>query len=200
MKHEKERSLKADLDILLERASKNPTLLIGEILGILSGKGRSLILIFLSLPFCLPIQIPGLSTPFGISIALIGLRLAFGKRVWLPNRILAKTISSKTIQKITQKSLNLISKMKRFMHSRLEFVCDHGAMKVFNGLLIFLLGILLALPLPIPLTNLSAGWSILLLSLGLLESDGVFVFIGYLFSTLTLLFFTLTIFSIKLAL
>src|SRR5207245_1066199 len=112
-----------------------------------------------------PIQIPGLSTPFGILIAFIGLRIAFGKRAWLPKKILLKRVSSKKIQKITLKSLKLMNKTKRFVHPRLEWLCDdHAAIKIGNGLLIFLLGIFLALPLPIPLTNLAASWSIFLIS------------------------------------
>lgn len=198
MKHEEDRPLKEDLDILLEKSRRSPALSIEEILETLSGKGRSLILIFLSLPFCQPIQIPGLSTPFGIVIAFIGLRMAFGKQIWLPKKILLKTISSTTIQKITQKSLQVINKMKRFMHPRLIFLCDHGTMKMVNGLVIVLLGIFLALPLPIPLTNLAAGWSIFLVSLGLLENDGVFVMIGYFALLLTIIFFIFILFSIKL--
>lgn len=198
MKPEEDRPLKEDLDVLLEKARRNPTLLIEEILEILSGKGRSLILIFLSLPFCQPLQIPGLSTPFGIVIAFIGLRMAFGKRLWLPKKILSKSIPSTTIQKVTKKSLKMMNKMRRFIHPRLSWLCDHALMKVVNGLLIVLLGVFLALPLPIPLTNLAAGWSIFLVSLGLLESDGICVIIGYLVSLLTITFFILMLFSIKL--
>lgn len=199
MKHKEDRSLKEGLNILLEKSTRSSNLVIEEVLTTLSGKGRSLILIFLSLPFCQPVQIPGLSTPFGILIAVIGLRIAFEKRIWLPKRILSKTISSITIQKITQKSLNLMNKTKRFMHPRLKWLCDNWAMKIFNGLLIFLLGLFLALPLPIPLTNLVAGWSIFLLNLGLLESDGFFVIIGYLSSLITIIFFILIVFSIRIA-
>jgi hypothetical protein len=42
-----------------------------------------------------------------------------------------------------------------------------------------LLGLILALPLPIPFTNLTAGWAMFCISLGTLEKDGLFVFIGY---------------------
>jgi len=73
-------------------------------------------------------------------------------------------------------------------------------MQVVNGLLIFLLGSFLALPLPIPLTNLAVGWSIFLVTLGLLEDDGVFVLVGYLVFLLTLMFFILILFSIRIVL
>lgn len=197
MKYEEHRTLEKNLAILLEKSRKNPTLSIEEILEILSGKGRSLILIFLSLPFCQPIQIPGLSIPFGLVIAFIGFRIAFGKHIWLPKKVLSKTISSITIQKIVQKSLVLMGKMRRFIHPRVKWLCASGPMQIINGLLIFLLGLLLALPLPIPLTNLAIGWSIFLISLGLLEDDGILLLLGYLTFLATLLFFSAILFSIR---
>lgn len=199
MKEQEDKLLKKELNVLMERSRRNPSVSIEEILKILSGKGCALILVFLSLPFCQPLQIPGFSTPFGILIAFIGLRMACGKRIWLPKKILLRSIPSNTIQKITQKSLQIMNKMGSFIHPRLVWLCDHRFMKVLNSLLIVILGIFLALPLPIPLTNLSAGWSIFLISLGLLESDGILVVIGYLLSLLNIVFFILILLSIKLA-
>ena len=193
----KNRDLKEDLALLLEKSQRQPTISIGEILKILSGKGRALILIFLSLPFCQPLQIPGLSIPFGLVISFIGFRMAFGKHVWLPKNVLLKTVPSATIQKISQKGLKFLTKIRRLIHPRLSWLYESRPMHVCNGLLIVLLGIFLALPLPIPLTNLSAGWAICLLSIGLLEDDGVFLLAGYLVALLTIVFLILLAFSIK---
>ena len=160
-----------------------------QILEIFSGKGRSFLLIFLSLPFCQPIQIPGFSTPFGLAIAFIGLRMAFGKRIWLPKALLGKTIAATTVQKIVRTSLKIIRKMKKWIHPRMAWMCRNYAMKRVHGILIALLGILLALPLPIPFSNLVAAWPLFLISLGILEDDGLLVAIGYLISCITILFF-----------
>jgi len=193
----KNKDLKKDLVVLLEKSQRQTTISIREILEILSGKGRALILIFLSLPFCQPLQIPGLSTPFGLVIAFIGVRMAFSKRIWLPKTVLLKTVPSATVRKISQKCLKLLTKMARLIHPRFRWLYKHRIMHICNGLLIVLLGIFLALPLPIPLTNLSAGWAIFLLSIGLLENDGVFLIAGYLVTLLTIVFFILLVFSIK---
>jgi len=193
----KDRDLKSDLIILLKISQKKKALSLEEILEVLSGKGRIIILTFLSLPFCQPFQIPGLSIPFGLGIAFIGCRLVFGQKIWLPKTILSKHVSSATIEKISQKCLKLMQKMKRFMHPRLSCLYEPRAMHICNGLLIVLLGVFLALPLPIPLTNLSAGWAILLMSIGLLEDDGVFILASYFVSLLTIAFFILLAFSIK---
>lgn len=197
MKQIEYRTLEEDLVILLENSRKKPSLSVKEILDILSGKGRSIILIFLSLPFCQPIQLPGLSIPFGIVIAFIGFRFALGKKIWLPKRILLKEISAVTIEKIVHKSLSMMKIMRRFIRSRFNWFFKYKAMQIANGLLIFLLGIFLMLPLPIPFTNLAAGWSLFLLNLGLLEDDGIFVVLGYLAFLLTFLFFFLILFHLR---
>ena len=51
-----------------------------------------------------------------------------------------------------------------------------------DGLIIVLLGVFLALPLPIPTTNMGVAWPILLVSLGVLENDGLFISLGYVFA------------------
>lgn len=185
-------------DILyLQQKGKNSSLSIGEVLHILSRKWQSLILLFLSLPFCQPFQIPGLSTPFGLAVAFIGLRMTFGKYAWLPKGILSKTINRKTLQNTTEKILWVVKKMKRWVHPRLVWICHYPALQIINGLLIFILGIFLALPLPIPFSNLMAAWSIFLIGLGLLEDDGFLVLIGYLISLFALAFLFFTVLLIK---
>lgn len=183
--------------LLLQKETKYKSVSVGKILQLLPGKGRSLALIFLSFPFCLPIQIPGLSIPFGLAIAFIGARMAFGQRVWLPKRILSKTLKTKTIQKITVKALSLIKNLKRWLHPRLTWISHFSYMHIVNGLIIFFLGLFLALPFPIPLSNLMAAWSIFLIGLGLLEDDGVFVLFGYLMFLLTIIFFIAIALSIE---
>ena len=169
---------------------QSKSLSILEILEILSGKGRPIILILLALPFCQPIQLPGLSTPFGIMIGLIGFRLVINRNIWLPKKLLSKTINPLTLQKITTKTLTIIRKSKKWVHPRLNWVCHNPCMKKTNGIMICLLGLVLALPLPIPLSNLTAAWSIFFIELGMLEDDGLFVLIGYGIFLLTVALFT----------
>jgi len=175
--------------LLLRQEAKGAPLSIAEILRILSGKGRALLLILLSIPFCQPIQIPGLSMPFGLAIAFFGLRIVFGKGVWLPKKLLAKKVPFRVVEKITGKTLTLVRKMKSWIHPRLVWMCHSSVMRKVNGCMMVILGLFLALPLPIPLSNLTAAWSICLIALGMLEDDGVWVLIGYFVSLATVAFF-----------
>lgn len=183
--------------LLLKGNAEERALTLQEILTMLSGKGRSLILMLLSLPFCQPIQIPGLSTPFGLAIAFFGLRIGFGKKIWLPKWLLKKSVPQATLKMMTAKTLHLIEKMKPWIHPRLSWLSRSSLMERANGLIIFVLGILLALPLPIPLSNLTAAWSIFFIALGILEDDGLFVLIGYLISLVTIALFLLVLFTVK---
>ncbi len=189
-------TLEERIELLLEKVDTSP-ISIGEVLDILSGKGQSLILILLCLPFCQPIQIPGLSTPFGLVIAFVGLRMAFGKHAWLPQRIISTKITASTLQKMADSTLWFIRKARFFIHPRLEWMCQHFAMKKINGIMIAALGIFLALPLPIPLSNVIAAWSIFLIGLGILEDDGLFVMMGYAVAFVALVALVLILFQIK---
>jgi hypothetical protein len=183
--------------LLLQQKCKNSSITIGEILNILSDKGQTLIILFLSLPFCQPIQIPGLSTPFGLAVAFIGLKMAFGKHAWLPKSVLAKSITPHTLEKISEKIFWLLKKMKGWLYPRLAWLCYYPAVNIINGLLISILGILLALPLPAPFSNLMAAWSIVFIGLGLLKDDGIFILIGYFSSLLTFGYFVAMVLLIK---
>ncbi|HRD56148.1 MAG TPA: exopolysaccharide biosynthesis protein [Parachlamydiaceae bacterium] len=183
--------------LLLQQKGKDKNLSIEEILAILSEKGPVLMILFLSLPFCQPIQIPGFSTPFGLLVAFFGLKIAFGKGMWLPKKLLEKRVNPATLQKITESCLWFLQKVRRWIHPRLIFICHNPIFEISHGVLIFFLGIFLALPLPIPFSNLIAAWSIFFMGIGLLEDDGVFVIISYIFSFITLLFLAFTLFFLK---
>lgn len=175
-----------DTFILLGSKAQKGTLTLERILKILSGKGRYFLVLLLSLPFCLPLQIPGLSTPFGLAIAFLGVRIAFGKNIWLPHKVLEKKISATHMKKMAKKGLWIVKKIKPFIHPRLESLCYNRVLHILNGVVILMLGVILALPIPIPLTNLIAAWSLFFMCIGLLEDDGVWVIVGYVASLITL--------------
>ncbi len=198
MDYTKRKTLDLSLNCLLEKAKNQTSVSFEEILTLLSGNGRFVFLVFLSLPFCQPIQIPGMSIPFGLLISFMGLKLALGKQVFFPKKFLGKEISSAKIKKIIQRIFKVTQKIKKFTHPRLRYFCEFKGQSLVNGTLICLLGVFLALPFPIPFTNLVAGWSIFLLSLGKLEDDGLLILIGYLMSLLTFLLFVCLFISAKL--
>lgn len=155
----------------------------------LAGKGQAILLILLSIPFCLPIQIPGFSTPFGIILSIIGLRIATSNYINIPEFIAKKTISYKILRKLINSALKISGKIQSFIFPRLITLTSKTIFKTAHGLTIFILGILLALPLPIPFTNFFAAYPLLCFGLGLLEDDGLFIIIAYFLSIICFSYF-----------
>ncbi len=174
---------------ILERVKSGP-ISVEELFSKTAGKGRYFILILFSLPFCFGITLPGFSIPFGVAIMLVGFRMAFGQRVWIPHFLKNKKISASALKKIFTKSLWLARKMKALLKSRFQFFKNRFAI-AFHGILVVLLGFILALPLPIPFTNIIVAWPIFLISLGYLQNDGLCILLGDFLVLLCLILSTL---------
>ena len=125
-------SLEEGILLLKKEMESSSSFSISKILHILSGKGRPLLLILLSLPFCQPLQIPGMSTPFGLLIAFLGWRMSFGKSIWLPEWILSKTIPTNILENITDKTLILVRKIKPWIHPRINLMCRSPLMSILH--------------------------------------------------------------------
>lgn len=175
--------------ILLQKKAESEQVFVKTLFEVFGGRGFPIIIMLLSLPFCQPLQIPGFSTPFGLVIAFLGMRFIFNHKILLPHSLLEKPISREFIEKLFVKSAWVIKKIKRFSRPRLQFLSTHPLFYALNGALTTLLGLLLALPLPIPLTNIISGWALLLLHFGLLEDDGLFILLGYAVTAACIAFF-----------
>ncbi len=189
-------SIEAQFQQIL-RGIEQQTWTFQSLMEALQGKGYPLLIAFLSLPFCFPLQIPGLSTPFGLVISLFGLRMASGRDVWSP-RILKKQISPRVLRALINKNLWLFKILKPFFKKRWSRLCTEPLLCRSHGCLTLFLGLNLALPLPIPLGNFFFAWPLLFLGLGLTENDGRWVCLSYfvalvgtcLFISLLFLFFS----------
>lgn len=161
----------------------------GEVVRVLKGRGFPIFMILFSLPFCLPVQIPGASTPFGIAIAFMGLRIALGKKLWWPESWLERDVPHETLKRIIDAALKFNEKIHKWVFPRFTFLTSIPVLYRCHGLFAMGLGLLLALPLPIPFSNLMTAFPLLFLGIGLLEDDGVFITIAYLWGYLTFGFF-----------
>ncbi len=162
---------------------------IEKILFILSEHGHPALLLIFTLPLCFPVQIPGMSTPFGLLLALIGIQMGFTKYLWLPNWILQKKIPKKMLHKVIRKIIIISLFLRKFLKPRLRVLTKNRTSLKFNGVLIFILSLILALPIPVPMINLVSALPILCISIGLLKDDGICVLAGYFLAALCFLFY-----------
>ncbi|MDN5781606.1 MAG: exopolysaccharide biosynthesis protein, partial [Luteimonas sp.] len=102
---------------------------------------------------------------------LIGLQLLAGRRTpWLPEFIARRGPRRHAMARFEQMLSPWLGRLERLVRPRLAVLLDHRVAGMFSGLLLVLLGILLALP--IPFTNYVFGGLLLLFALALLERDG----------------------------
>jgi hypothetical protein len=165
------------------------TVRLQDVIAVLKGRAFILLLILLTLPFCTPIPLPGLSTPFGLIVALISLRWMLGQKPWLPRRLLEKELPSGFFGKLLDVTRKVVRVLEKLLKPRLIALTRTTLLLRMHALVMLISALALLLPLPIPFSNTFPAWSILLMACGLLERDGVFVLASYVVFAGGVLFF-----------
>lgn len=153
---------------------------------------------FFTLPFLIPVSIPGFSTIFGLFILLIGISQILNQppSLWLSKRLQAKTVSADKVRAFLSHGLIWILRLEKISRSRVSFLCRGRMIRVANGLIMTFAAAFLMAPLAfIPFSNTLPALSILLLSIGLLQEDGILVALAYILLLATALYFSLIIFA-----
>jgi len=159
------------------------------------GRGFNLLLLLIGLPFLTPIPLPGFSTPFGLVVLIIGARLALDRPPWLPERVLQRELPARFIGKVLVAASRLVRWLEVLLRPRLDFLNEQWIYRRIAGTLIMLSGLLLLLPLPIPLSNTLPAFTVVLLAAGAMERDGLFFLVGCVMFGLTLAYFGLLTFG-----
>lgn len=181
------RKLSAELADLRVRVAER-AVTIRELLYVLRGRAYMLLVILLTLPFLLPLPLPGLSTPFGLAIVLICLRLALGQRPWLPMSVQRRQLPAGFIPRLLDLAAKIIGWLERVLRPRWLVLTEHAIIRQLHALVMVAGAAILLLPLPIPFSNGLPAWSILLVASGLLERDGRAIALGYVVFALSVLY------------
>ena len=160
------------------RLYKNkPYISIQEIITSLNQYAFGIILIFFSLPNCIPLP-PGISSVISMPLVFFGIQMIRGiQRPWLPSMIMHSHISHKSLFRIMRVGKNLLQYLERYTHPRLIILSGSYA-KRYLGIVVTIFGLMVALPLPG--TNFVPALGVLFIALGLLERDGISILIGLL--------------------
>jgi hypothetical protein len=186
-------------ELLREAAGRDVTL--GELERRLQGRGFALFIMVLSVPFCFPVSIPALSIPFGVVIMLLGVRIMLGRKPELPGFILRKEIKHRVLERIVGFGLKLCLRLERIARPRCQ-IAVLGPAQYLIGLGLASGGLQLLLPLPplIPLSNTIPAVSVVLMTAGMIERDGLFVLGGYLVNIAAWVYFAVMFGSLGLLL
>jgi hypothetical protein len=155
-----------------ELATGDPgeVLTLGQLLDRFSERSFGLFLMIVMLPTFIPIPV-GVGGVSGALAALIGLQfLARLEHPWLPGFIARREIHRHRIVSFRNRMGKWLDRIERLTKPRTQGVLTHPVAHAFTGLLLVVLGIALALPLP--LTNYPFGLILLAFSFALIERDG----------------------------
>ncbi|WP_426416180.1 exopolysaccharide biosynthesis protein [Aestuariirhabdus sp. LZHN29] len=115
--------------------------------------------------------IPFVSTFSGLIVALIGTQLLFGfSRLYLPDRMLDHQLPAERVRSSLTVFSRKVITLEKFIRPRWHFT-EAPIVDRFNGMMIMMLGVVIALP--IPFANFGPAFVLIIMALGLLERDGV---------------------------
>lgn len=184
-----EKTLAESVEFLIRNLSGDVVTL-REILNVIGREGTLVFCIFLTLPFMVPVSIPGVSTVFGLVIGLVGVGIMTRRPPWLPDRLLRKEFPADRLRLALEKGTVWIHRLERVSRHSISALTHGIGMARINGLMLIAGAVLLMAPFGlIPFSNTLPGLAILFLAVGLLQRDGRFVLLGYMTLVLTVLYF-----------
>lgn len=165
---------------LAQILAQGDRLTLNQLIEQTNGRGIFSIFILLALPFVGPVSLAGISIPFGLAIGWLALRLARGLPPRLPKRLGDRPLPP-GLRKVVEASVKLLRGLERVVKPRPVAWMNWRAVRLGNALLLALMALLLALPLPPvpPFTNALPSYSIILLAASLMEQDGRMIWVGY---------------------
>ncbi len=175
--------------VTLEHKATPDGLYVEDIIATFGARSHGLLILFFTVPFLQPVPLMGLSTPMGFIMAVLGLLLAFGKKPWLPRRLMRKHLKANLILSGCNVLVKILNKSEKYVKPRYNFLTSTIGVRVLNGSLIAVFSLLLALPLPIPFSNAVPAWFLVCNAIGWLEKDGLVLLISYLLAIGGIIFF-----------
>jgi hypothetical protein len=187
--HNPEKSLGETLR-QMSKAINQERISLRELLELIGEQGLLVFCMFLTIPFLLPVSIPGVSTVFGLVILLIGLGVTLNRLPWLPGRLMNRTIERIHLIPALERGAKLFTRLDKLIRPR-WLALTHGAtINRLNGFLLVACALLLMAPLGlIPFSNTLPAVAILCLAAGMLQRDGIFVLLGYVTTSATVVYF-----------
>lgn len=157
--------------LLADTLAEHPeeTIHLDALLRPLRNRAFGCVLLLLAVPNFIPVPL-GIGGIMGTLIIGLSLQMMIGlEQPWIPRRIRQRPLHRHTVRKFLDRTLPILNKLERLCRPRLEAL-TRRPFSIVTGLLLTLLGILLALP--IPFTNYLFGVMMLAYAIALIERDG----------------------------
>ncbi len=171
------------------------TVTLAQVRDLVGSDGLMLLAAFLSIVFLVPVSVPGVSTVFGAGILLIGVSRLLRLELWLPKRIEGRLVATERLRLALRRGLVWFRRLERISRPhRVAWAASDGAVRVVNDCAIILGAALLMAPFGlIPFSNTLPAIALLLLAIGSLQRDGLFILLGHVSIVLSIAYFALLI-------
>src|SRR5690606_9934952 len=84
------------------------TVTLRELVAAIGEQGMLLLCALATLPFLIPVSIPGVSTVFGAAIVLLAVAVTLNRTPWLPDRILDRQLEAAKLLPALRKGVKLV--------------------------------------------------------------------------------------------
>jgi hypothetical protein len=166
-------TLSAVLDTLA-RESGRDRISVGELLSALGDRALGALLFTFAVPNVLPVP-PGTSAILGAPLVFLAAQLMLGRPPWLPSFVANRSMTHVDFARVVRRVVPWLQRAEKMLRPRLSPLAL-PPMEYVIGLVCLLLAVVLVLP--VPLGNVLPALAISVLSLAVLERDGLWVLAG----------------------
>jgi hypothetical protein len=173
------------LSQIIDGRNEDENVSLGEINAALHEKGFALLLILFSVPIAVPLPYPpGFTTILGMPLLFYTVQMMMGKvDPWLPKKIAEKEIKISHLKAVIKHSIKFFQFIEKITRPRILVLSSLNGERLI-GFLGFLCAV--SVSLPIMFGNAVPSLGILIMSIGLLNRDGIIIIFGILVSLIGL--------------
>lgn len=166
----------APLSAILAETIADEVVTLGELIERLARRGFGLLMMVLALPTMIP-ALPGSSVVVGLLYMILAGQMLVGlEQPWLPLRLRRYRLSPRAVAILRERGIPIVRRIERYSRPRPLFPNERIAARAV-ALAVLVVGVILFLPLPFLNTVPAIG--VLLLGIGLLNRDSVFLLAGF---------------------
>ncbi|MEM9350345.1 MAG: exopolysaccharide biosynthesis protein [Pseudomonadota bacterium] len=150
------------------------------VLGQLHERAFGLFLLVLALPCCIPF-LYGVPQVVALPLMFVSAQILLGRKVpWLPQKLGARSVSKEALENLARRAEPWLRRIEAVSRPRLTSLTRAPADRVVGlALVLFSASILV----PLPATNTVPGFAVVVVSMGLLQRDGILVILGSILGT-----------------
>ncbi|AHM04968.1 exopolysaccharide synthesis protein ExoD-related protein [Roseibacterium elongatum DSM 19469] len=164
----------------LAQDAEGDTVTLAWILSQLHERAFGLFLLVLALPCCIPF-LYGVPQVVALPLMFVSAQILLGRTTpWLPKKLAARTVATASLHSLARRAGPWLRRIEAFSRPRLVALTRRPMDQIVGlALVLFSASILV----PLPGTNTVPGFAVVIISMGLLQRDGILVVLGSILGT-----------------